>query len=428
MGSLEDFQGFGKALENELGKLDRHHGEDLPLVKRFITKTDKRVAESTLSRYLKDLRKTAERLDDRPISTLTEPEMDAHVYDLRHNPEWGVGGDPLSDATVRNVEFVVRKFLTTVLDDEDHWAYDYELTPQPENRVTAEDMLRADDIHQLTRHATNLRDIAIIEFLADTGARLSLLGSLRVGDVDLDGEKPTFTPNPEARGLKGADITEYPIIDSAAILRNYLHQVHPRPGRDDVAFFHKMPGHGNDIDEGDGALTPNPLRRQIQRAADRAGIDKPVNPHNFRHSAITRMAREGYTRSQIEHRVHWTVDTDMWETYEHISGDEHNDDIFARAGVTDAEDSGPSAERKRCGNCLELVSPGADRCTRCGQPVSPRAQRADRELQDRSQDTMVSEDNRSVRELAAEIGQAISEDPRALDAFVDELERARNTD
>jgi integrase len=254
MGDLEDFQGFGQALENELGKLDRHHDEDLPLVKRWITKTDKRVAESTLSRYLKDLRKTAERLD-RPIATLSEAEMDAHVYDLRRNPEWGRGGEPLSDATVRNVEFVIRKFLSTIhADDDDHWAHEYELTPQPQNTVTAEDMLRSDDIQALTQHATNLRDVAMIEFLADTGARLSLVGSLRVCDVDLDGDRCTFTPNPNATGLKGADITEYPIIDAAAILRNYLHQVHPRPHRDDVALFHKMPGHGNDIDEGDGAL------------------------------------------------------------------------------------------------------------------------------------------------------------------------------
>jgi hypothetical protein len=66
---------FGDQLDNELSKLDRHAETDLPHVKRFIQKLDGDVTEGTLSEYLKNLRKTSERLDQ-PIMTLSEAEMD----------------------------------------------------------------------------------------------------------------------------------------------------------------------------------------------------------------------------------------------------------------------------------------------------------------------------------------------------------------
>ncbi|WP_135363414.1 tyrosine-type recombinase/integrase [Halosimplex halophilum] len=373
MAGLDDFQGFGERAERELGKVDRHDPVDRPHVKRFAKRLDGSVAEGTLAEYLKNLRKTAERLDQ-PIVELSEADFDAHVFELRRNPEYGMGDEPgLSDGTIRNVEFAVRKFLKAVDIEGTEWADDYELTPPPDTKVSPEDMLRSEDISALVDGANNMRDIAMIEFLADTGARLSLLGSLRVGDVDLDGDQATYRPNDQAVGLKGADIANYPIIDAKTPVRTYLRQVHPRPDDDEAAFFHKIPGHGNGApwDE-DGALSPSTIRKQLRKAADNGGVDRPVHPHNFRHSAITRMVREDYTRAQIEHRVHWEVDTDMWETYQHIAAEEHNADIFAHAGVGDADD-GVEHERRPCGNCREPLAPHHEYCPRCGEPATQEA-------------------------------------------------------
>lgn len=376
MGDLEDFQGFGRRLELELDRLDVYDEADRGHVKRFITKVDGDVTEGTLVAYLTNLRKTAERVDQ-PVTSLSEEDFDVHLYDLRNGEAYGQGDEPgMSNNTVRNVQFAVRKFLRMVDVDGTEWAEDYDLATPESNKVTADDMLRPGDIKALTDSANNMRDVAFIEFLADTGARLSLVGSLRVGDVEFMGKKATFTPNPNASGLKGAEIMPYPIIDARGALRSYLHNTHPRPDRDDVALFHKMPGHGNSWtdDQGDlGALTPETIRTQIRTAADKADIEKPVNPHNFRHSAITRMRREGYDRSQIEHRVHWTVDTDMWATYEHIAGKEHNDAIFRDAGVVEDDGEGPAKERPPCGNCREVLAPHHDYCPRCGEAASESA-------------------------------------------------------
>lgn len=82
------------------------------------------------------------------------------------------------------------------------------------------------------------------------------------------------------------------------------------------------------------------------------------------------MVREGYSREQIEHRVHWALDTDVWERYVHITAEEHNDDIFAAVGIGDAED-GPDRERVPCGNCRQPVAPHHEYCPTCGTAATP---------------------------------------------------------
>lgn len=417
MVDLSDFQGFGKKFRSEIDRIDQHHPEDRQEVKQFVAAKDGRVKESTLAQYLTVLRRTSDRLNQ-PITTLTQEEFDQFIFDVRHDPELGRGDEPgLSDRSAQNIQFTVRVFLKWLHPDErgskTHWAYGYEPLKIDDDTVTADQMLLSDHIQRLTDAAPNLRDIALIEFFADSGARLSLVGSLRVGDVDLDGERATYTPNSDARGLKGAGIKPYPIIDARAPLRAYLRQTHPRPDDPDVALFHKLAGHGNDF-SGDGSLSPTGLKDRLRMAADKADVNKPINPHNFRHSAITRMVREGYTRSQIEHRVHWSIDSDMWEVYEHITSEEHNDDIFRRAGLGDDDADGPSAERHPCGNCREPLAPHHAYCPRCGAAATPET----RELQDKAQDSlgrgMATIEDMDRREFRALVARELRLDPSKL--------------
>ncbi|MFC5278689.1 tyrosine-type recombinase/integrase [Halorubrum rubrum] len=383
MSRINDYQRYGEYLQRELDALDDgpYCEADARAVKRWVTKIDGSVTEGTIQTYLRNLRKTAERLDT-PIVELSEALMDEHVYDLRHNPEYGRGSDPgLSDGTIRNVEFVIRKLHTDL--ELSEWADDYELTPQPDNNVRPEDMLKEEDIRALCDATKRLRDTAIIEFLSDTAARLSMMATLRVKDVDLEGEVATYTPNEDAAGLKGAPIHEYPLIDSRATLRSYLRNAHPRPNDPDAAFIHRLPGNGFELEERDGTVAPNTIRSLLNSIAADAGVDKPTNPHNFRHSAVTRMRREGYDRAEVEHRVHWSIDTDMWETYEHIAAEEHNQSIFEKAGILEPDEDTLDRTRRRCGNCTETVAPHHDYCPQCGDAVSRDA----REVQDAARDT-----------------------------------------
>lgn len=278
-------------------------------------------------------------------------------------------------------------------------------------RVSEDDVLDVDDIEALREASRRPRDTALVEFLADTGARLSMAGSLRLADIHLDGDRTYYTPNPDASGLKGAPQQPYPIIDSKAALRTYMRNAHPQPDNPDAALFHRI--RGFTPGEDDGSLTPQHLSRVLKNLAETAGIEKPVNPHNFRHAAISRMYREGYTKQEIQHRVAWTLDTDMWDQYVHLTAEDMNEQIYAKAGVVE-EDESVSTERKPCGNCTEVVPPYARFCPTCGEPADPEARELQFEAETDVVDDIASEDDETDRELLRKVHDLVKEHPDVL--------------
>lgn len=359
--NTDDPSNFQGRFEAELRRLrddDDITEADRTSIKRFLRAKDGALAVSSLAQYSSQLRSTARRAD-KPLVDMDEDDAIDLFFSLRHDFD-------LSEATVSNAQRV----STLLWDHLGHdWADGLEVLTPERKPVEKGDMLKPEDINALREAAANLRDVALVEFLADTGARRTLTAGLRVGDVDLTGERATYTPNPNTQGLKGASIKPYPLIDSKGIIRTYLRTAHPRSTDDGAALFHKLQDYGNSIADDDGALSTSHMEDHLKILGRRAGIDKPMNPHNFRHSAVSRMVREGYTRSQIEHRVHWSLDSDMWPTYEHVTGQEHNNDIFAHAGVGEADDEA-TAERHPCGNCGETLAPHHEVCPRCFEPAT----------------------------------------------------------
>ena len=367
---LDDIYGFSDRLQRELDQLDVHHENDRDAVDRFIRKKANTIKDSTLWHYLSQLRRVAEFYDG-AITELTDEELDQLIFDLRHTPAFGRGdANGMSLRTARGYQETLCYFLRF---SGYSWAADYEMIDRDEARddIDPGQMLTSEDIADLVSAAGTQRDIAIIEFLADTGARIGMAASLRVRDVDLDGDTATYTPNPNAKSLKDAPIKPYPIIDAKASLRAYVHQTHPRPDDGNAALFHAQDGRYDPED--DGGLSPPHFHRRLSKIAEKAGIDKPTNPHNFRHSAISRMWREGYEKQQIQHRVGWVLDTDMWETYVHLHAEDMNNSIFADAGEVEP-DTRESPGRTNCGNCRETLAEHRDHCANCGEPATPEAQ------------------------------------------------------
>lgn len=400
---------FEQRFQNELDRLGKADIDeaDRRAIRRFITAKDSTCAISSLMQYAKQLRVTARRANA-PLAEMDLDDARDMFFEFSHSNEYGRGDGGMSESTLQNTQRICKMFWQFL--DRD-WADDIDVASVSPKTVDAEDMLGPEDIQDLTSAARYARDVALIEFFADTGARRTLVASLRVKDVDLDGERATYQPNADALGLKGADIKPYPIIDSRAVLRNYLRTSHPRPDEPDAALFHKMQGYDDDVEEDSGGLSASGLRSLLKSITARAGVEKPTNPHNFRHSAITRMIREGYTRTQIEHRVHWSLDTAMWETYVHVTAEELNDDIFGTAGVGDpTEESNPV--RKTCGNCHEVLAPHHAHCPNCGEPATPEARRQRDEKQDDVVDALVEATDAQGRRRLRVLLDEIDDDPR----------------
>lgn len=123
-----------------------------------------------------------------------------------------------------------------------------------------------------------VRDRAILLFLADTGCRAGGITRLRVQDVDLQRCDATITE----KGQKTR------IVPFTAITRDALAKwltMRPQGGAD--WFFVPMRKCSSD------RLTEEGLGEMLRRLKQRAGVKGPVNPHSFRHAFAREWLRNG---------------------------------------------------------------------------------------------------------------------------------------
>lgn len=131
-----------------------------------------------------------------------------------------------------------------------------------------------------------VRDIALIELLFATGARVAEICNLGTGDVDLR--------SGQARILaKGGRERIVPFHDPEVLraLREYLSLSH-EPGNDSRHFFQNRVGN---------RLSEQSVRAALRKYTARAGIPFTMTPHVLRHSLATLLLEEGVDIRYIQH-------------------------------------------------------------------------------------------------------------------------------
>lgn len=283
-----------------------------------------------------------------------------------------------SDGTRRNYEKAFRAIIREVnensereFDFPDRDAISLTETSSGEGQITKEDVLSRDQITTLIEDASrNERDRMMFGLLADLGLRIGALCSLRVGDFVYDetsglGE---IRLNENAEGTKGAEGRTQVTTWSTPYIKRYLDSDHPRPEDDDAPLLHKHKWNNGDRDD-DGSFTPPVVRRRIKRVAEDTDIpDDQLNPHNFRHTAVTLWALRGLSDREIEHRAGWARESGQLDRYEHLTDDDINDEILDKFGISRSDEAIPEVES--CPQCGISVEPAMSYCGNCGQQLT----------------------------------------------------------
>lgn len=123
-----------------------------------------------------------------------------------------------------------------------------------------------------------VRDVALVEMLFATGARVSEVCGLRLGAVDLD--EGTVRILGKGRRERIVHLADEEVLDA---LRRYLEVM---PGeRDPEAFFFR--------NRFGRRLSEQAVRAILRKHAAKAGGDARVTPHVIRHSVATLLLEEG---------------------------------------------------------------------------------------------------------------------------------------
>jgi len=193
------------------------------------------------------------------------------------------------------------------------------------NRKLPEEMLTEDEVQLMIDAATNKRDKAIIALLWDIGARVGEIGNLRIKHLKFDDMGAVFSVDGKTgpRRVRAVWSVDY--------LRDWLED---HPGRNDP----EAPLWFNFAKTGE-VLEPmryDAIRMRLNKISEKAGVNKKIHPHLFRHSRCTYMANY-LTEAQMNAYFGWVQGSDMPSIYVHLSGRDIDDAVLKANGITDKE-------------------------------------------------------------------------------------------
>lgn len=380
---------------------------------------EKQWGTSTVSQRASNLRRSALIADDSLLEMDTEG-IDQLMDGFLQGTHDGVKDDGYAVSTTRQYQMSARKFLRHCRDDDE--LPDPVADPdaifideQPDTTVDKADLLTWDEIEALRDACQNTRDRALLELLVNTGQRITAIQTLRIKDIRPDDGNGKFRLNPEAEGLKGADGWR-PLLGARAAVRDWLHN-HPHKDDPDAYFITNLPAYDQNPDPYEQLPYTSTLGI-LRRMKRRAGIEKPVNPHNFRHTFVTIAyleydLKKDHIRWLIGHDAGSTV---METTYAHLDEADH---IRAAERAFDLEDEPEQSTLTPsvCSACGQGLAPDAKACSSCGTVYTPDAQATKQQLDDAIHHDATEASTEQEKADINELRDLVNENPEILDTL-----------
>lgn len=288
---------------------------------------------------------------------------EATEEDIKDTIAW-VNQRDLADASKADYRITVKQFYKWLNGGEYPDKVDWiTTTTKKSNDTLPQDVLTEEDIGKMVQAASNTRDRALISMLWETGARIGELIDLTVGDIEdhRHGMKVVIQGKTGARRI--------PLISSVPHLQAWLNN-HPGGDEKDAPFWVNLPTANRNPGK---KMEYRTITKQLNKAAEEAGIEKPVNPHHFRHSRATYLASR-FTESQLCEWFGWVQGSDRPQDYVHMSGRDIDGDYARIHGIEDEEEPEESKlAPEDCPRCGASNDPKASFCQNCGQALTREA-------------------------------------------------------
>lgn len=301
------------------------------------------------------------------------------------------------------------------------------------NGTLPKDLLTKSDVDAQIAAAHNPRDRALIAMLYETGARIGELIDLTVGDIEdrRHGKKVVIEGKTGARRLPLVEcvphlnrwLSEHPDPRKQTPLWCKVQQQGPSQRLDptevdDVEAVHGIGPAladrlrtagietGTDLvsrtveevatsasvnqsraqgwlDQFDphASFTPGELEplgyryvrdKILRRTLEDASIDKPSNPHHYRHSRASYLANH-MTEAQLCAWFGWVQGSDVPARYVHLSGRDIDNAYDTLHGLYEPDEEEDHSGVNECWRCEELNEATARFCVRCGAPMDEEA-------------------------------------------------------
>jgi len=352
MPSIED-KNYARNIEKAVTALERNWNicdENKGLISAYVRRLSlNNYSRSRIYKNLLYLPRMAEQL--------RVPFPDATREDIEDLVIW-INNLKLSDNTKSDYKVILKTFYKWIGDGEYPKCIKWLKTETRTNKkVLPEDLLTEEDVKKLIAASTEVRDRALIAMLWETGARIGELIDLSIKSFEDHkyGKKIVVDGKTGPRRLI--------LISSVPYLQEWL-IVHPRRNERDAPVWVNI---GN-VRKGE-KMTYAAVNKMLRETAKKAGVDKPVNPHHFRHSRATYMASK-FTEYQLCQWFGWVQGSRTPRVYVHLSGKDLDMDYARLYGIEDEEEERISTMApKTCPRCGSSVEHDAHFCYKCGMAL-----------------------------------------------------------
>lgn len=271
---------------------------------RTYIKLEKRLSANTVESYMRDLRQFAHfilRMYDVPPQKVESQMVERYMAWL-----FDRGREKTSQARALSG---VKSFFNFLMLSDRIEASPAEFVLTPKFGRSLPDVLTTAEIDRIiaavdTSTTKGLRDSAMLEVLYSCGLRVSELTSLRMQDL--------FFGEGYIRVIGKGDKQRLVPISAMARerIQRYLDERRGARAGEEIVFLNNR----------GGQLTRVMVFTVLRQAAQRAGIDKRISPHTFRHSFATHLLEGGASIRQVQEMLgHESILTT--EIYTHLDSE-----------------------------------------------------------------------------------------------------------
>lgn len=270
-------------------------------------------------------------------------------------------GEPYSQNTRADLVQICKGFML--------WMIESEVVDLPEKKIrkiktptkiptkTDADLISPDQITAILGACCSDRDRALFMTLYEGGFRCGEVGEMKWKNLTFDGTGVIATVRFKTEKTRHVRLV---------LAKEYLikwRSVYPGDASGDSLVF---------LNERGNPITHASVSRQLGRLAERAGIDRHLTLHLFRHSRITHLLQQGVNESVIKMMMWGTVETRMFRDYAHLNGDDTDREIFKLYGIEHqvTQTTEQNIEPRVCPHCKEMNAPISLFCHRCGHSLT----------------------------------------------------------
>jgi len=294
----------------------------------------------------------------KPFSQATKDDLIGLIGELEGNNHY-------SEFTKYDYKIVLKMFFKWFKGNDEEFPTEIKwLMPRlkNENHKLPEDLLTEDEILRMANAANHPRDKAIILVLYETGCRIGELLTLKIKHVHFDQYGAVL----RVSGKTGDRRVR--IISSAPTLASWI-DIYERAKDSEAPLWCPRTANQNLRKNGVRFLDHRSVYEMLRSLAKKAGVNKKIYPHLFRHSRATALAGK-LTEAQMKEYFGWVQGSDMAATYVHLSGRDVDDALLKLHGLGKENQQQEDKMKVRiCQRCKEQNSPIAKFCIRCGLPL-----------------------------------------------------------